>query len=112
MKVEQTYKIMEKLENVDIMYYRKCICLNIVKFRKELYKNYKEQYKGCVGEKNPYSTENISAYLGISKVHYKRLENPKDKNKFISLDNLIKLSFILNHSLDEFLNINDWNNRN
>ena len=50
-----------------------------------------------------YSTESVSAYLGISKIHYKRLENENDKCKYITLDNLIKLAYIFDKKLDDFI---------
>ncbi len=97
MNIKQSYQIYEIIEKID----------NIKFYRQKLYKMYKEQYKGAEGLNNPYSTENISSYLGMSKVHYKRLENKNDKCKFISLDNLIKLSYIYGITLDDFLKNND-----
>ena len=37
-------------------------------------------------------------------VFYKRIENENDKCKYISIDNLIKLSHIFNKKLDDFIN--------
>ena len=74
MEVKHVYQIYELLDNLDIKEERKIICRNIKNFRTQRYNNYKKQYKGVQSYHNPYSTENISSYLGISKVHYKRLE--------------------------------------
>ena len=103
METKQIYQIYELLEKLDSYEIRNKICRNIKKYRLELYNKYKSVNKGVEGSENPYSTENISAYLGISKIHYKRLENENDKCKYITLDNLIKISYILNKKLDDFL---------
>ncbi len=103
MEIKQIYQIYELLDKLDSYEIRIKICRNIKKFRLELYNQYKTVNKGVEGSENPYSTENISAYLGISKIHYKRLENENDKCKYITLDNLIKISYIFNKKLDDFL---------
>ena len=103
METKQIYQIYELLEKLDSYEIRNKICRNIKKYRLELYNRYKSVNKGVEGSENPYSTENISSYLGISKIHYKRLENENDKCKYITLDNLIKISYILNKKLDDFL---------
>lgn len=105
--VMQSYEIYEILNNVNLSEYRYNICKNIKNIRKEHYEKYKQQYPGSEGDRNPYSTENVASYLGLSKVHYKRLENENDKNKFITLDNLIKLSIIHNVDLKDFNNLRD-----
>ena len=104
MEIKHVYQIYELVEKINIEEERKIICRNIKKIRKQLYNNYKEQYHGVQGYQNPYSTENVSSYLGISKVHYKRLENEKDKCKYVTLDNLIKLSYIFDKKVDDFIN--------
>ena len=103
MEIKQIYQIYELLDNINSYQYRVIICRNIKKFRLDLYNKYKSIHKGVEGTNNPYSTDNVSAYLGISKVHYKRIENDNDKCKYISIDNLIKLSHIFNKKLDDFL---------
>ena len=102
MELKQVYQIYELLENYDNMKYRKIICHNMKKYRKELYDKYKEEYKRR-GTENPYSISNISAYLNVSDIYFRRLESENDKHKKINIDNLIKLSIILNKSLDDFL---------
>ena len=103
MTVYQTYKIYELLENINEDEYRKTICKNLRNFRMEHYNQYKKENGNLERSNNPYSTENLSNYLGISKTHYKRLESENDKSKYISLDNLIKLSIIFDKKIDEFL---------
>lgn len=105
MEVNQVYQIYEILEEVNIQQKRKAICKNIRKYRLELYNKYKEKYKR-VGPDNPYSVFNISGYLEISESHYKRIENENDSFNFVSINNLIKLSYILNKKIDDFLNSN------
>ncbi len=103
MEVKEVYEIYNLLEEINSYDYKKRICRNMKKFRLELYNKYKEKHKGVEGTENPYSTDSISNYLNITKVHYKRLESETDENKYISLDNLIKLSYIFNKSLDDFI---------
>ena len=83
--------------------YRNVICRNIKKFRLEYYNEYKKQNGNARGFYNPYSVDNISYLLDMSKVHYKRLESENDINKHISLDKLIILREIYDKSLDDFL---------
>jgi len=104
METKQIYQIYEILEGIDILKNRIKISENIKKYRLILYKKYKEENDGRMGYNNPYSVFNISGYLGISEGHYRRLEAKNDKHKYISLDNLIKLSYIFNVRLDDFLN--------
>lgn len=103
MKVLEIYQIYERLDSLNIKDVRYKICKNLQKFRLELYSKYKEEHHGAVGAENPYSTENMADYLHISKVHYKRLENENDNHKYISFENLIKLSCIFDKSLNDFL---------
>ena len=102
MKVKQIYQIYELLEDYNKLKCRKIICRNIKKYRKELYNKYKEEYKRR-GTENTYSTENIAAYLNISDIYFRRLESENDKHKKINIDNLIKLSIILDKKLDDFI---------
>lgn len=103
MEIKQIYQIYELLDSINSYHYRVIICRNIKKYRLELYNKYKTIHKGVEGTDNPYSTDNVSSYLKISKVHYKRIENDNDKCKYVSVDNLIKLSLIFDKKLDDFL---------
>ena len=103
MKILEIYQIYEKIDDFDIDKIRHKICKNLHELRLEHYNKYKEVHQGAVGTENPYSITNIADYLNISTVHYKRLENENDKHKYISLENLVKLSWIFDKSLDEFL---------
>ncbi len=103
MKILEIYQIYEKIDDFDIDKIRHKICKNLHELRLEYYNKYKELHRGAVGTENPYSITNIADYLNISIVHYKRLENENDKHKYISLENLVKLSWIFDKSLDEFL---------
>ena len=94
---EQVIKIKENKS------YRNVICRNIKKFRIEYYNEFKNQNGNARGIYNPYSVDNISYLLDMSKVHYKRLESETDINKHISLDNLMILKEIYDKSLDDFL---------
>ncbi len=100
MQVKRAFELFELVEKKTSKDYKPIICLNMRKFRKEKYMEFKAKHKD---DENPYSVDNISALLGISKVHYKRLENVNDKCKYINLDKLIILSIIYDKSLDEFL---------
>ena len=102
MKLKQIYQIYEDLEDINIIKNRKIICRNIKKYRLELYNKYKEEYEKRRGSENPYSTENIASYLNISDGYYRKLESERDKHKYISIDNLIKLAYIFNKKLDDF----------
>ena len=106
MEVRQIYQIYEILEEIDISKKRYKITENQKKYRVNLYKNYKEENEGRISYNNPYSVFNISGYLGISESHYRRIESKNDKNNNISLNNLIKLSYVFNIKLDEFLKDN------
>ena len=93
----------ESIEKLKEKTYRRTICHNIKKFRLEYYNEYKARNNNARGIYNPYSVDNISYLLDMSKVHYKRLESENDRNKYISLDNLIILKTIYDKSLDDFL---------
>jgi len=81
--------------------------MNMKKFRMEKYENYRVNNNGARGSKNPYSSQNIASYLGISERHYKRLENPNEKCKHLSLVNLIKLCYVFHKELSDFIQIHD-----
>ncbi len=103
MKIKQYNEIIKMLNQLNINEVRVNICRNIKKIRKKFYLEYKKFYPTKRGTENPYSTENISAYLGISEKHYLRLESEKDHCKYISLDNLLKLSYIFDISINKFI---------
>lgn len=103
MKFESSYQIYERLSKIDLDRIKKIICYNVRKYRLKMYDNYKKIYTGAVGIKNPYSPENVSSYLEMSLSNYKRIENPNDKMKYVSLKNLIKLSYLYDVRIDDFL---------
>ena len=100
MEIKKALDLFELVDNNLPRNYKYKICENMRKFRKEKYDKFKQKNKGV---ENPYSVDNIAELLGISKVHYKRLENVNDKCKHINLDKLIRLSIIYEKSLDDFL---------
>lgn len=100
MTIREIYEILEIINAVDIDNYQKNICKNMKKLRIEHYNQYKKEKPGL---DNPYSTENISTALGVSNVHYKRLENANDKHKTTRLPMLIKLSVLYDKEVDFFL---------
>ena len=77
------------------------ICKNIKIFRLEKYHEFKSKEKNS--SINPYSSENIAALLDYNHNHYKRFESINDSTKKIPLEKLIKLSIILEKSLDDFI---------
>ena len=77
------------------------LCKNIKKIRLERYNQFKEHEKNST--LNPFSTENISALLDYNHNHYKRFESENDSTKQMPLDKILKLSIILNVSIDELL---------
>lgn len=87
-----------KLNKEDIF---KTICKNIKKYRLEKYNEFKST--NINDTLNPYSTENISALLDYNHNHYKRFESENDSTKRIPLEKLVKLSIILDKSIDQFL---------
>lgn len=103
MEIKKTIDLFELVDKNKQQNYATIICKNMRQFRKEKYNEFKSEHKG---EENPYNVDNIAELLGISKVHYKRLENPNDKCKHINLDKLITLSIIYGKKLDDFLKDN------
>ena len=77
------------------------ICKNIKKYRLEKYLEFKNENN--YSSLNPYSTENIAALLDYNHNHYKRFESENDKTKKIPLEKIVKLSIILDKSLDDFI---------
>lgn len=79
----------------------KKLCKNIKKIRLKRYQQFKSQVKTTTI--NPYSTENISALLDYNHTHYKRFESETDSTKQMPLDKIVKLSIILDTTIDELL---------
>ena len=77
------------------------LCKNNKKITLERYNQFKEHEKNST--LNPYSTENISALLDYNHNHYKRFESENDSTKQMPLDKILKLSIILNVSIDDLL---------
>ena len=77
------------------------ICKNIKKYRLEKCNEFKQNKNN--GTLNPYTTENIAALLDYNHNHYKRFESENDSTKKIPLEKIIKLSIILEKSLDDFI---------
>ena len=101
------YQILDTLDKIDFQKNKKCICMNMKKFRLEKFEEYRIQNNGARGSNNPFSTENVASYLGISKGHYKRLENPNEKCKHLSIENLMKLCYVYHKELSDFIKINN-----
>lgn len=100
MEIKSTYNLYELIEQQKPIDYKSIICENMKNFRLKKYNEFKQKNTGVT---NPYSTDSISEILGISKVHYKRLENKNDKSKNINVEKLLILSIIYNKKLDDFL---------
>lgn len=103
--VEEMYQILERLEEINLYENKMFICMNMKKYRLEKYEIYRINNNGARGIKNPYSPQNIASYLGISERHYKRLENPNEKCKNLSLVNLIKLCYVFHKEPSDFIKI-------
>ena len=101
MAVENFQVLQEKMSVLDKELLYNIICKNIKAFRLEKYKEFKSS-KNC-NVINPYSTENIAALLDYNHNHYKRFESENDSTKRIPFDKLVKLSIILDKSLDDFI---------
>lgn len=108
-QINNAYELYELIDKIDMNEIHKLICENMRKFRLEQYKEFKEINSQ---KENPFSVDNISELLGISKVQYKRLENKRDKSKKINLEKLIKLSVIYNKNIEEFFEIKMLSNMN
>ena len=94
-------ELQRKVSNISKYETYKKLCKNINKYRLERYKQFKEHEKNST--LNPYSTENISSLLDYNHNHYKRFESENDSTKQMPLDKILKLSIILNVSIDELL---------
>lgn len=100
MHIKQAYQMEEIAENVKNSNHAKNLAANLKKLRLEHYKKYKELNNKI---DNPYSLDNISSLLGISRRHYSRLENPNYTSKNITLDKLTILSKIYEIKIDDLL---------
>lgn len=94
-------ELQRKISNISKDETYKKLCKNIKKYRLERYKQFKEHEKNST--LNPYSTENISALLDYNHNHYKRFESENDSTKQMPLEKILKLSIILNVSIDDLL---------
>ena len=96
--LETLYESISKINN-DELY--TVICHNIKKFRLEKYYEFKTKKNNSTI--NPYSSEKIAELLDYNYNHYKRFESENDSTKRIPLIKLVKLSIILEKSLDDFI---------
>lgn len=101
MAVKEFHTLQDKLYDInkDVLY--KNMCKNIKKFRLEKYTEYKKANKH--NNINPYSTENIAALLDYNHTHYKRFESINDSTKKMPLEKILKLSNILDKSIEELM---------
>lgn len=100
MQIKQAYQMAEIAENEKKCDHSKILATNLKKLRLDHYKQYKKLNNKI---DNPYSLDNISSLLGISRRHYSRLENPNYTTKNITLDKLIVLSKIYEVSIDNLI---------
>ncbi len=102
MIIKEPAEIVESVENINIDNINRTICKNMRRLRLAHYEAYKKEHNKATGIYNSYSTDNIALSLGMSKVHYKRLENENDHNKHITLEKLLILSIIYDVDINEF----------
>ncbi len=76
------------------------LCRNVKRLRLEKYNEFKKKNSNKV---NPYSTENFAALLDYNHNHYKRFESETDSTKRIPLHKIVKISIILDVSIDDLL---------
>lgn len=103
MQIKQAYQMEEIAETVKNSNHSKTLAANLKKLRLEHYKQYQKLNSKI---DNPYSLDNISSLLGISRRHYSRLENPNYTTKNITLEKLIILSKIYEVSIDDLVRKN------
>ena len=101
MHIKQAYQMVEIAENVKNSNFEKTLASNLKKLRISHYNEYKNLNNKI---DNPYSLDNISSLLGISRRHYSRLENPNYTSKNITLDKLIILSKIYEIKIEDLIN--------
>ncbi len=103
MQIKKAYQMEEIVDFVKNNNYSKILATNLKKFRLEHYK----EYASVIGKTdNPYSLDNISSLLDITRRHYTRLENPNYTTKNITMEKLIILSKIYEIPLDDFFKEN------
>ncbi|MBQ3021294.1 MAG: hypothetical protein IJD92_03625 [Bacilli bacterium] len=85
--------------NSDILFDN--LCKNIKYYRLARYNEFKNSDSD--NSINPYSTENIAALLDYNHNHYKRFESENDSTKKMPLEKIVKLSLILNVSIEDLL---------
>ena len=103
MHIKQAYQMEEIAENVKNSNHPRTLAANLKKLRLNYYNEYKTLNKKL---DNPYSLDNISSLLGISRRHYSRLENPNYTSKNITLEKLIILSKIYEVTIDDLIGKN------
>lgn len=101
MQIKQAYQMEEIAEQVRTSHYSKKLAANLKQLRIAHYKQYQSLNNAI---DNPYSLDNISSLLEISRRHYSRLENPNYTTKNITLEKLIVLSKIYDISIDDLIN--------
>ena len=99
MEIKQAYQMEEIAYEVRNSCYDKILAYNLRKFRMERFKLYKLDNAEI---DNPYSIDNISSLLNITRRHYARLENPSCSGKNITLDKLLILSKVYDVAINDF----------
>ena len=100
-KLETFEELLSKMNSFNLSDYQATICKNIKRIRKEL-KEENEAYYKLNNLKNPYTAPAVAELLGISYEYYKRLES-FDKSKPISIKVFLKIVFLFNKDISEFL---------
>lgn len=103
MSLRQIYQIYEIMDELDINALKDIVWQNIKKIRLEYYNKYKKEYNNAMRFNNPYSVCNVASYLGISDTYYRRLESLNDYKNNISFEYLVKLSYLFDKKLDDFI---------
>lgn len=103
MALKSLNELQNSIANIDKNILYITICKNIKKYRLEKYNQFKNQNFNNINTINPFSTEKIAELLDYNHNHYKRFESENDSTKQIPFDKLVKLSIILDKTLDDFL---------
>lgn len=101
MAVTEFHILQDKLSEINNDKIYITICKNIKKYRLEKYTEYKLSNNN--NSINPYSSENIAALLDYNHTHYKRFESATDSTKKMPLEKIIRLSIILEKTIEELL---------
>lgn len=101
MAVKEFHTLQDKLGDIDKDILYKNMCKNIKKYRLEKYTEYKKSNHN--NKINPYSSENIAALLDYNHNHYKRFESVNDSTRRMPLEKIVKLSIILEKSIEELM---------